>query len=260
MDVYVETVLLNNLVVNACLLYATLSVLRLPSRAWRIILADAIGAAFALALPWMRGWWGVLLKFACAAIMTAVTARYRAVKQFVAALGVLFGLTMLLGGVLYGVSEMTGIGQFRLMNSNLLPAILGGSALVLVILSRRCVSLVIRLRRDRRYACAVRLIAGERSVACKGYRDSGNKLYYRDMPVMILDENVAKRLYCPEQLHKIKRKVEVDTVAGSKSLLLVRIDAVVFDGQDPDTTLYDVTAAISDRPLRAYGALLHCDM
>lgn len=259
MVVYIEVVICNNLIADMCLMVLTTYILRLPTRAWRILLSGAIGTAVGVLLPWLQGWWSVIVKLCFLLAMTLPAAKYANIRQYLAACAVFTCFTVATGGLWIGVANLSGTPLTRWTQQSILPALVSVACVVVWIVTHVVYRRVLQVRRDQRYACRLTLVCKDISVQCVAYRDSGNKLYYHERPVMILDPAIARRFYPDRDAHTIHRTVRVDTVAGTRELPLLCLDRVIVEGQD-SMRMCDVWAAISDTPLRRYGALLHCDM
>lgn len=261
MVMYIEAVILNNLLANTFVIVTTLTAVRAQIKWYRVLIAALIGTAFAVAMPYLRFRGLFALKSALAFVMLLVMRRYRGRGSFLKTCAYFFGETFLLGGIVSGLSHLWSDDWLNTVASGFLPAFIAAGGIAVTIATRRVLRSVTLAKRHVRYECDLSIRSGERNVQCAGYRDSGNKLYYHGTkPVMILDKRIAEQLYASDELHKMKQSVSVDTVVGRKELKVVILDSVQVIGQGNKSEMFDIAAAISDVPLNGCGALLHCDM
>ena len=113
-------------------------------------------------------------------------------------------------------------------------------------------------RRKSRYEEVVVISANGKEVECKAYYDSGNRLYYKNSPTIIIDRSVALQLFAQKELIDIGENAQVDTVTGKKKLPIITLDYL--RTQDKKDKVYGVMAAISDSIRGEYKVVLHCDI
>ena len=257
MQVYIEYVIANNLVINALVLTLSLKFLRHKISKASVFISSAIGTIYAIFLPLCDVLDFFLFKIALALIMVAICTGKCTFKRYVLATVIFFALTFALGGITMGLASMLSL-DLQNTNSSLIPCFVGIAGLIAILAQKLIYKHVILAKRKAKYEEWVIVSANGREVACKAYYDSGNKLYYKNSPTIIIDRSVALQLYPPEQLNEIHGNTQVDTVSGKKDLKVISLDYL--RTQDKKDKVYGVMAAISDYIKGEYKVVLHCDI
>ena len=253
MSVYVEVVLLNNLAVDALLVYAVLFLRRRKGRKLRFALAAAVGAAVAVGYAVMPDGGRIAVRALLAPVMTLVFDRYSGFKDYITSLALFAALTFALGGTVSGVSYLVGAD----LNGYLVLGLTAFGALALLV-ALRCV-IAVRAKRARRI-CAARVTVHGRELTAEALCDSGNTLTdcVSGLPVIIVSEHFAGLVdgwHGEERAANIEGFVELVTVSGRASLPLVGVDTVKVNGRE-----CRAYAALSDKNFEGYEIILQNTM
>ncbi|MDE6189460.1 MAG: sigma-E processing peptidase SpoIIGA [Clostridia bacterium] len=257
MQVYIEYVIINNLLINALVLTLSLKFLRHKISRASVFISSAIGTVYAIFLPLYDLLGFFVFKIILALIMVAICTGRCTLKRYIAATVVFFALTFAMGGITLGLASMLSL-DLENTNSSLIPFFVGLSGLIVICAQKLIYKHIILAKRKSRYEELVIISANGKEVACKAYYDSGNKLYYKNSPTIIIDRSVALQLYPIEELNKIDKNAQVDTVSGKKNLKVISLDYL--RTQDKKEKIYGVVAAISDYMRGEYKVVLHCDV
>ncbi|MGN0771238.1 MAG: sigma-E processing peptidase SpoIIGA [Christensenellales bacterium] len=254
MQVYVEIVLLTNLLLNGFILALSIMLVKCRVSVLRVTIGALIGAVYAVVYPyisWAGSW---PFKIVLALIMVAVSGGYNSFAHYLTAIAVFFSLTFLLGGVAIGSGYIFGKSIF---DSEGYVALSVSAALVFVLCATRIVwKCFVMARRKKNYTYRVVLCQGNNQLATTAYWDSGNRLYYHGYrPVMMIDEKVYQQLYRTNDLHKMTMKV--NTVNGRRDMQLQELDKLVV--LDTGKTYRKVVVGVSQTSLGEYGMLLHSE-
>ncbi|MGN0796969.1 MAG: sigma-E processing peptidase SpoIIGA [Christensenellales bacterium] len=255
MQVYVEVVLLVNILIGGFILALTEMLVKCKVSFVRVCLGALIGAIFAVVYPYVE-WSGLwLVKIALALVMVAVGARYNSLAHYFSAIMVFFAITFLLGGVAIGSSYIFGKSIF---DSNGYVSLFVGLGLVFVLCSSRIIwKHFVLARRKKHFSCQVLLVNGDVKLTTTAFCDSGNRLYYRDYrPVMMIDKDVYQTLYQDDDTHKMSMKV--NTVNGKSEIELRELDQMIV--LDSGKSYRNVVVGVSKTPLGEYGMLLHSEI
>lgn len=105
MTVYVEQVIIDNLVINHLLLFLVAKALVLPSKFWRIFLGSLTGTVFALVFPLfsLGGILLVVLKILLGMVIITITFEYKTLKKFILILFCFIIFTAVMGGVIFAL-------------------------------------------------------------------------------------------------------------------------------------------------------------
>ena len=247
--VYVEVVLINNLALDALLVFLR----RRKVRKVRFACAAALGAAVAGADPVGAGWGHILIRALPAAPVTVLFDKYANFKDYIISLAVFAGLTFALGGAVSGVSNLIGTD----LNGYLVLGLTAFAALVMLV-AVRCFA---RARgRIRRKICPARLIVDGREFSADALCDSGNTLTdaVSGLPVVIVSERFAGGIdgwHGAARAASIEGFVELTTVSGRASLPIVKLDGVRVEGRE-----IRAYAALADRDFDGYEVILQNTM
>lgn len=251
--VYVEVVLINNLALDALLVYAVLFLRRRKVRKVRFACAAALGAAVAVAYPVVPEWAQILIRALLAPLLTVLFDKYANFKDYIISLALFAGLTFALGGAVSGVSNLIGTD----LNGYLILGLTAFAALVMLV-AVRCFA---RARgRIRRKICPARLIVDGREFSADALCDSGNTLTdaVSGLPVVIVSERFAGGIdgwHGAARAASIEGFVELTTVSGRASLPIVKLDGVRVEGRE-----IRAYAALADRDFDGYEVILQNTM
>ena len=278
MEVYVESVIIDNFVIDGLIGILTLKTLRFKTNHLRIALSAAVGTAFALVMPFVRLNAVILLliKTAAAFLLVLLLAPYKKFPRFLLAYLTYFGYTFLLGGACIGIIYlMTGDINSALSLNYQSPVCIGlilflGAAAVFGV-SRAAVY----INRKRAVLSFYRVfsaeINGKSTGKLNGFVDSGNSLYADNLPVVVIKASAIKAVFTPETLERYLltgslkefpcgRLMEFSTLSDSKQKIPVfRPDKLVIYSGGRENIIYDVMIGItfSDFSRHDADALLH---
>ena len=145
MKVYVEVVILNNLALDALIVYAVLLLRRRKVLKLRFLsavavgaavatAAVAVGAAVATAYPLLPEWAEIVVRVTLAPVVAALFEKHHGIKDYIISLALFCTVTFALGGTVAGVSYLVGVD----LNGYLVLGTVAGAALALLV-AVRCI-------------------------------------------------------------------------------------------------------------------------
>ena len=251
--VYVEVVLINNLAVDALIVYAVMLARRRKVHKLRFLSAVALGAAVATAYPVLPEWACILVRVALAPVMCAIFDRYGKFSDYITSLALFCALTFALGGAVTGTSHLLGVD----LGGYLILGVMAFAA-VMLLFAVRC---VVRSRgRTCRKICDATVSVDGADFAVEALCDTGNSLTdaVSGLPVIIVSERLACTVdgwHGAGRVRNIEGYVELVTVSGRASLPIVKVDGVCVRGKV--TKAY---AALSERNFDGYEVILQNTM
>ena len=257
MQVYIEYVILNNLLINALILVLTLRFMRYKINKIALLFASTIGVSYAVFLPIFDIMNIFILKVVLSLVMVATVMGRCRLKRYLCACAIFFAITFSLGGAVIGISSMLSY-ELSELSSSLIPFYVAVAGLGALCMQRLISKYVTLARRKSKYEENVVLAANGVEVECKAYYDSGNRLYYKNKPTIIIDESIALRLYGQNELIKLDSFTQIDTVTGKKQMQVVPIDYL--REEKKGDKIYGVSAAISRHIKGEYKVVSHCDL
>ncbi|MCI8421525.1 MAG: hypothetical protein HFE34_04470 [Clostridia bacterium] len=257
MQVYIEYVILNNLLINALILVLTLRFMRHKINKLTVFLSSALGTVYAVLLPLYDGLNIFIFKFILSLAMLAIVMGKCGFKKYLCSGAIYYALTFALGGCVIGLSSLFSYELDDLSNS-LIPFFVAIAGLALVVAQKLIYKHVILAKRKSRYEDTVIISANGKEITCKAYYDSGNRLYYKNKPTIIIDESIAIQLYGQNGLKSLDSYAQIDTVIGKKNIKVFPLDYLKEESKTDK--IYGVMAGISEKIQGQYKVVLHCDL
>ena len=275
MDIYIEYVIIDNFVIDFCIILLMLKTLGLRVSKIRIILSSAIGTVLAIVLPLFKIYdiiaFFVKLILSVAMIFTASS--YKSKKQCFYAFLLFYTYTFVMGGACFGLlylycGDVT-LGAF-LNYSSAVPI----GLVVFVILGYvYFINLIIRFFKKRRdiinFLYDVQIYYKDNNIKVIGFLDSGNRLYFNETnaPVIVINLKTALRLINSDEvdffikLNKNFKYINFSTIEGvNKKMPVIISDKVDIFINGKCKSFDNVALCISFKDFNdaeKYEALLH---
>lgn len=269
MVVYADMLVLLNLIVDYFLLALTARLTKSDPRLWRLIAAAFAGglSSLTLFLPVSGVAESAALRLAAAAAMTGICFGFRGAKRFFRTLAVLFAVSGVYAGVLFGLWQLFhphgmvvrgGVVYFNISPLFLIGFSVAGYLLYLLLhamLGRNAV---------RAKACQVEVFADGRSTRFNAIVDTGNSLedVFGVSEIIIADEKTVRGLFGDfrqdESLKRRYRTLPCSTVSGDGLLDGYRCDRAVVTCAGRTTALTRPVLAISKTAMGGdYSAVIN---
>lgn len=231
MQVFVELVLIENLIIDYLLLKATFVLNRLHAKKGRLFLSAFLGALLALIYPLTTKVLplNVIIKLLSGIVVVGVSHKFTSKKQFYQCFLTFVVVTICAGGAIVALYDLTG--RFGGDFAGVLTVIPVGVAINI------CASvirfLVRKQEKEREYKCC-KLAFSKREIDCVGFYDTGNFLTVDGYPAVVLSRRTALKALGIEEYRKAK-KVLVKTATGENCLTAVKsLRLEIYDGDEPN--------------------------
>ena len=259
MSVYIEYVIIDNLVINSLILLCVKKTLNLNTKWWRILLSALLGTTVAVLLPLLNLFSGaeIIIKIFLAVIMVLILSSYLRMKDFVFSLLLFLIYTILLVGacmvtlLTFGTSlEALSAGGYDIsVPLGILLAIVSLYVTVIIYIAR-----FLSRRRDLfPYLRKIKIVLSGREFFFDAFVDSGNRLIdtKTGLPVIILSIKALEKYFSSEEIEalmltnggniKLFRNVHkcfFNTISGeAKKMVVFEADKlVIFEGAHEYTT------------------------
>lgn len=204
MDIYIEYVIIDNMVFNSLILYFTLLSIKLRVNRIRLFCAGSIGTAVAMILPllYVENFVAILIKLCLAIVMVLVALSKYSIKLISAALSLFIAYTFVLGGAIIGVFFIIGVPFNSGLTINYVSEIpMGiyiGAVAVCIYLAARLYKYLNNKKEIISNTINCRLTIAKLSFDIVGLYDSGNSL----------TDNTNGKLVCFLADKTIKNKVK----------------------------------------------------
>lgn len=203
MELYIEYVIIDNLVINTLILLCVKATMKLRAKFYRVFLSAVLGTIFAVCYPLWGISNGLLLpmKIVLGVLMVLIIAPYNSVKDFV--LSFLFFLlyTLVLGGACVATLLMLGTSIEELMAGGYDTAVPVGVILLIVSLYVAIIISVVRYVSAKKnispFIREVSLKIGKTILSFNAFIDTGNKLVDKKtgLPVIIVSQLLLEKYF-----------------------------------------------------------------
>lgn len=231
MEIYIETFLLQNILINLCLLKLVNSTTKYQSTFYKLLLASIIGSIFSVisAIYITNNIILNLIKFACAISMLKLAFKTN-FKQFIISFILLFVYTFALGGAIINLSSATYATSFGVViSSKFNLTTICFIVLVLTYLIEKVAKHQRASVKTNKYIFPVELEFNNNKIKINAYLDSGNLLQFNNKPVIVLDLNSYLKLSNTDLVQfylNQTEKLQTNTVSGCQNLKLFKIDKI----------------------------------
>ena len=255
MTVYIEYVIINNLIIDFLLLKATFIFTGNPYKGRRLFLCAFLGAIISLVFP-LVSFGGVLLtclKVMSGLLIILLASRYKGLNGFVKCAVIFFCLTFLSGGAMYGIYNLFGvtIGTEFVAIFTFLPV-------YLIIKLARKVFVYLSKRANAIKLCyEVKLFYKDKSIKARGFLDTGNNLYDKENAVILCSSEFAKEFLGDSIINVKFNKITLSTVAGQSLNPSFRLDKFILYIGEKEHIFNYVTVCIANLKTGDYQIILH---
>lgn len=211
MELYVEYVIIDNLVINTLILLCTKATMKLRAKFYRVFLSALLGTVFAVCYP-LFGLSNLVLlpmKIALGVIMVLILAPNNGFKDFFLSFIFFILYTLLLGGACIATLMLFGTSIEKLSAGGYDIAVPVGVILLIVSLYVSIIIAVARFISEKRsispFIREVELRIGNQVLKFNAFVDSGNKLVDRKsgLPVIILSVKLLEKYFSKEEIENL---------------------------------------------------------
>ncbi len=255
MTVYIEYVIIDNVIIDFLLLKATFVFTGIPYLERRLFLCAFLGACVALVFPLIEinGLIFTSLKIMSGLLILLLANNYKSFNAFFRCSIIFFLLTFLSGGAVTGLYNLLGIslGTESVVASVVLPVYL-----VLKLLGKTIIYLCKRVNINK-FCYDVKIFYKDKSITAKGFLDTGNSLYDGENAVILCSSDFAKEFLGDRILTTKFNKLKVSTVAGEKTNLCFKVDKFILYIENKEHIFNYITVCIADFNSDEYQIILH---
>ncbi len=229
MTIYIENFLIQNIIINFCLLRLVLLTTKAKSSTFKLIIASIVGSAFSVvtAVFINSNLMINLLKLICGITMIKISFSVN-FKNFVSSFILLFLYTYAFGGAIMSISSNTYFTNFGIITSSKFNLeIICLIILVLTYIVEKIATNIKNKLKLNNYIYEITLTQGKTKLSINAFLDTGNLLNLNGKPVIVIDlETYLKLTHCNivEFYLKKTNEINTNTVAGKNKLKLFEID------------------------------------
>ena len=235
MEVYVEYVIIDNLIINYLLLKVSVNLARLKSSFLRLSIASVVGTMVAVIVPLIKMplLLTVFIKILLGIIMVLISVGFVGLSKLATAFGFFILFTALGGGVVIMVFYFAGVdykAYFSLHYNSFIP--IGITILIVFMLSKftlKWVGGILKVRDIRPFLRKCVIISNGKKVVVSGFIDSGNRLIDNDsgLPIIVASKELSKKLEGLEIMKLPVKSLRFSTVSGESVMKIYIVDKLV---------------------------------
>lgn len=273
-ELYIEYVLIDNLVVDYILLKFIERTMGIKLSKYRKCLFLLFGVLSALLLPYLYVCSLVVLsiyRIMVSVLMTICIKKYKKITTFFGYFGMLWAYTFFIGGVILGVLNLFNISynsnSLILYQADVPIGVLGVALLILVCFMKKLIGYIKSKFKDLNYIYEVEIEDKNNVVRAQGFFDSGNSISCRGDGVNIISIGLFMKLYKDVDIAKVVSKhwdrlnlknIETIYITGlgeKEKFLTFNVDKVTIKGKEYRNARF----ALVMKNFENYECVLHKD-
>jgi len=262
MTIYIETFLIQNILINFCLLKLVNLTTKNSTKIIKLIYASIFGAAFSVISVIFINNNLILniLKFMCSIIMISIAFKQN-FKQLIFNLILLFMYTYAYGGLIISLSTTTYQTSFGIVTSSKFSLELITTFIIIFtfVLEQVCKHLKAIIKSNK-FLYKIALYWNNQKIKIDAFLDTGNLLNLNGNPVIIIDFNSYLKLSNNNltDYFKSSNYIQTNTVSGINQLKVFKIDKVEIYNKKTTLKLDNQIIAVTTKKFsdNKYNALL----
>lgn len=228
MTIYIEDFLLQNIIINFCLLRLVYISTKYRTKNYKLLLSSIIGAVFSsISAKFVSDMLVTnIIKILCSFLMILFSFNLSK-KQFIYSYILLFIYTYALGGVMIGFAS----NSYFSSNGIIMQSKFSLEIITLLIVSFTYI-FEISLKHTKNkilnsnFIYNIQIKSGKRTLKIKAFIDTGNNLSFNGKSVMVLDNSCFLKLIDLTYFTSKTQSIKTSTVSGSKTLTLFMLDEI----------------------------------
>lgn len=256
MTVYIEYVIIDNLIIDYMILKATFALTGKTVTRGRLFLCAFLGAMVALIYP-LIGLSGIILtaiKILSGLLIVLCAGRFKDFREYYISVSVFFLYTFITGGAVIGLFNLFNLNYSEEVSVALMALPVG---IVINALSA-VIRFIYRRKEVRALIYKVSLTLNGKTVFASGFMDTGNALYDGDRIVIVCNKRFFTE-FIGDGVLKVKlKKIKVGTVNGDKLNFAVDLDVFKIYIKDEPNIFNKVTLCATEGSVgEGYDLILH---
>ncbi len=262
MTIYIETFLIQNFLINLCLLKLVSITTKSKGKFFRLCLSSLFGCIVSLVIAYFLTNNIILniAKILCAIVMIKIAFSVK-LKNFIFNFILLFLYTYAFGGAIMSLTSCVYFTNAGIvMSSNVSLEIICLIILVITYLFELVAKHLKYKFKTNNFIYEVTLYLNQNHITINAYLDTGNLLTYNGLPVVILDLKTYLKL-TKNNLIKFyltpSKTIKTNTVNGSENLKLIKLDKmIIHNGKNKKSIKEQYVAVTPNFKADNYSALL----
>ena len=246
MEVWVEDVIIDNLVIDILILLTIKNLAKLNFKQWRLTLSSLLGTAIALISPILPSMANILIKPFVAAIMVLIAFDTKNIKKFFAIYLLFFLVTFAYGGASIGICELLGIEYQISSNLSYQNQVPIGVILLVCVMIYFCIKNAIKLcfnsHKLDQFKFEITIQNNSKKITIQAFLDTGNLLEFDKKPLTIINYQTFCKIHPKIKFEDVLLKrnvaiksskyIEIESLENMKEKLLVfEVDKLIINNK-----------------------------
>ena len=275
MTVYIEYAILDNLIIDAIIIYLVALSMHTTFRRLNVILTLTQGITYAIITPFITAsvFFVAVIKIAYSVLMVLSLCKHANFKHFLITYLLFISYTFVLGGACFALLNIFSIPYNQnglLLNGYALPiSIIVLVVFVYVVLLIKLIRWYMRERKTVATTYDVVITVCGKKYYLRGFLDSGNTLYDKDNPIIVISFSTFCKMFSKFPYGKLAmgkvdsndlncaHYVNVNTVGESVNMLVFEADSIIISQNNSSIVVKDVHLGVSHKNFNNFECLLH---
>ena len=241
MTVYVEFVIVDNMVVDSMILLLTKEILKINTKKINIFLSALLGTIIAIVSPMFSSLMSFIIKIPLSLSMVMIAFCPKRLKNFLIEYITFFASTFVLIGTCLGISEIFGLRVLTLSGYEVVYNFPVGFAVLVCALTFVCLKNIIKYaniqHKNGKLLFEVTLKNRGKTVIATAFLDTGNKLVQGGKNVSIINYKVFSKLFENVDVLDVvlqrsvnienSKYIKVSSLGKSKRILIFEIEELI---------------------------------
>lgn len=235
MQVYIEYVIIDNLIIDYILLSLSLRASNVNAKRWRIILASIIGTVVAVIMPLLniKESYLVFVKIVLAFLMVYVTGKYTTITKYLLTFAYFIIFTFIFGGMIIAIFFFADIDYtvyFSVNYDSFMP--IGITIFLVYIMSiglKKLITKTMKIRAISPYLRNCVIVLKGKRLKMVGFYDSGNRLFDKrtGFPIIMGSKKLFEKIDSLGIYTKVYDYLEIKTVTGNSKINIYKVDKLL---------------------------------
>ena len=268
MKIYIEYVLLQNIIINYFLIYLSILSIKIIPNKWRIFFSAFLGALGSIIYPYVINVYIInMYKVALAFVMVWMAVGKAKTKNILFAMLALCVYTYCFGGLIYALGGQSILSGY-LISSRIMWSICGAIVAFFVVM-KMFTKRQYKWHKAKQYVYEITLFNDNRHFSTTAYLDTGNNLMDNDhTPITIITPAVLVNI-CDISLAQLFKKdltnttlkhvhfLNYGTVSSNGKMLVFKIDKISIKNQNTSYTYSNASCGLVYKQMHKYNVLLN---
>ncbi len=259
MEVYIEYVAINNFIIDYMLVSLTRKSMKLPYKRVYVCLAALIGALFAIVTPLlkMNAAFTFITKFFEGALIILISGKFTNFRAYVRSFYLFLFFTFAFGGAVFGAFYLSGASYDVFMRTS--PEELTLTVILLIVfalyfITGKVVGKLYKKSEITNFIRKCEFTVGGKTYIANGFLDSGNRLRYKNEPIIIVSQKLSEKLLKDGAFSGvIPRFAGISTIAGERLIKVYKISRIKIYNGKTENIIDNVMLGMTERGVRCGG-------